>query len=347
LNRDPSLFHLSPMSGPALSSSLCPFVEEDVFVIGLRRSGIHAVLSWLLPHFPGVLRLINDAAFDPEGADPLAAHLQRYYAVRNGQASELMLHQDTDTLVHQFLRANAVPFAAACPPWFRPLASSALRKFKRFQKPVSLWPRAIPYPADPLRVADRNVFVVENITPREFAAIYPRWHERNYAPFLARAGLRPPVRRRFVIMVREPWNQLSSILKNPPLEPPRPLPPEEFLGKWRDYAEEFAGRTGFLDELGGVLRVNYSRWFRDGAYRAELAGRLGVELTDFGLEVVPDFGGGSSFEGKRMSGRAQQMNVGERWKANAEHPLMRSLLADEAVRDLCAEIFGEAAPAGA
>ncbi len=34
--------------------------QVDIFILGIRRSGNHAISNWLIPHYPGVVRYLNN-----------------------------------------------------------------------------------------------------------------------------------------------------------------------------------------------------------------------------------------------------------------------------------------------
>jgi len=70
---------------------------------------------------------------------------------------------------------------------------------------------------------------------------------------------------------------------------------------------------------------------------------LGLEFTDKGLEFVPVFGEGSSFDKRKLDGKAQQMNVFERWRSYIDHDQYRSIFKDFEIVDLSEEIFGHIA----
>lgn len=329
-------------------SSLAPVADEDVFLIGLRRSGIHALVTWLIPHWDGVTRLMNDPDFMPgEGRDPLAARPVEYYYSKAGRAGEILTPKNASAVIETEFKLSGEAFVESVPGVVRGFYRSVLRKFRRSRerlgakRPVMI-PYSMPEGAMPV---NRNLFVLENITPREFAALYPRWRNEDYIPSLARAGLAPAPRVRILFLVREPWNQLASLMKRPQEGPPRPVLADGYRKAWLEYAAEFRGQTSFLSGIASVVRVSYSSWFRDAAYRKELAAQLDVSPTDAGLHVVSDYGGGSSFDDGKMSGKAQTMGVQERWRAYADNPLMRELCEDAAVCEHSRLIFGEAPPA--
>jgi hypothetical protein len=321
--------------------------EEDVIVLGLRRSGIHAIISWLIPQLEGTTRLVNDHdfRFGPE-VDPIEGAPTLYFQSRQGAATEIVPASVFSSAASRCVVSGADEFLRASPWFLRPLVRSVLRKYRRHLRGRTLRAEAIPFPPELLmRAAHRNVFVFENLPVGEFAECYPRWRAEVYAPFLAARGLRPAPSVRIVQVLREPWNQLASVLKNAPLSPPRPVRPEAFRAAWIEHAREFASAEPGLARFGEVTRIAYPRWFGDAEHRAGLAVGMGLVPNETGASVVARFGGGSSFEGQAMSGRAAEMKVHERWRAYAEHPLMRALCADPEVRELSRAIFGASPPA--
>lgn len=315
--------------------------EEDVFVLGLRRSGIHAAVNWLIPHYAGLARFINDHEFAPAGSarSPLAGNPTQFYFTEE-QATWRVFGQNSHGLLEQALPELPDRF----PGWARPLVRSGMRKFFRWQarrpRPSSPSPRA----DQTLRPAAVNIFTVENMLPREFARAHERWRRETCAPHLAQLGFRPAPRTTVLLVLREPWNTLASLLKHPQPNPPRPIAPGALLPHWLEIAQEFAGETNEVASVGRTVCFNYAAWFRDARYRRQIAQALGRPFTDRGLEVVTAFGGGSSFDGLAQAGRAQTMTVGERWREFARHPLMAALLENAEVGRLCARIFGRAAP---
>ncbi len=325
---------------------LPPAADLDVFLIGMRRSGIHGVISWLLPHFSGVTRLVNDPPFTAgQGHGPFEGQPLRHYFTHGGRTAEIVLPHERASLLEEAVRETSRRFASQAPAWLRPVASSVLRKYRRHVQGTFLRPAAFPYEgSDNFVPVNTNLFVLENITPEEFASVYPRWRAEDYTDFLRMQGLAPSSRTVILLLLRDPWNQLASVMKLAPLAPPRPVAPEAFKATWLAYAREFAGLTRLLPPYGEVVPVLYSHWFRRPEYRRELAARLGVNATDAGLHVVSSFGGGSSFDGRSLSGKAQEMKVEERWKAYADHPLMRDICGDAQVRTLAHELTGQPVP---
>jgi hypothetical protein len=331
------------------SSSLVPFCDEEIFLLGLRRSGIHGIVSWLIPNLDGLTRLVNDHDFhagpdqDPtRNNDPVLL-----FHTRAGQSTEITYNPDLKPLFDARFHTILDDYFATTPVWLRPFARYVLRKIRKHVRhiPAKLYMQ-IPYEGTDFRVLpNRSLYVFENISPPEFASEFSRWREEIYAPFLKRLGVSAPSRVRVIQVLREPWNQMASLLKNAPTRPPRVVGPDAFKDIWLEYAREFSGKTSYLEKVGPVTQVNFARWFEDRSYRAHLARELGAAaLSDAGLEVVADFGGGSSFDALSNHGKAQGMKVKERWVAFAHEAHMRRLCGDEEVRALSRSIFGADTP---
>jgi hypothetical protein len=82
---------------------------------------------------------------------------------------------------------------------------------------------------------------------------------------------------------------------------------------WLIYAKEFVGETAYL---GGrnVMTIAYNRWVKDELYRSEILDDLGISVKDNSNSFVPGIGGGSSFDGRRFSGKPEEMEIEERWR---------------------------------
>lgn len=122
------------------------------------------------------------------------------------------------------------------------------------------------------------------------------------------AAAGPPREELTVIVLRDPYNLFASrrglsgaILKE-----------QTALRVWKQHARACLGETRGLNSE--IVMANYNAWVRDPAYRRSLAERLGLSFTDAGRNEVVNCGGGSSFDGRAMNGRAEKMRVTERWR---------------------------------
>ena len=81
--------------------------------------------------------------------------------------------------------------------------------------------------------------------------------------------------------------------------------------KWVSYAKEFVRET---NNLPNAIRINYNKWYTSQEYRRRLSGILEIPFSDSGLQKVPSYGGGSSFDGVHFNNQSQNMKVLQRYK---------------------------------
>jgi len=99
---------------------------------------------------------------------------------------------------------------------------------------------------------------------------------------------------------------------------------------WRRITQEFFGETDYLSQ--NFIPVLYDDFFRSEEYRRNVCEQIPFAVyNDDELNIVTRAGRGSTFDGLDYDGRAQEMNVLERykdvgeenlhwWKVLAEHP---------------------------
>ena len=117
--------------------------------------------------------------------------------------------------------------------------------------------------------------------------------------------------------------------------------------RWKEYAKEYLGITNFLRNNRKIM-INYNFWFADKRYRMNLMSKeFGAQQSDLRndgssqsrLNVVAKNGYGSSFDDLTMNGRAQQMDVLNRWKHFVKNDQFRSLFEDKELIDLSSKIY--------
>jgi hypothetical protein len=108
---------------------------------------------------------------------------------------------------------------------------------------------------------------------------------------------------------------------------------------WVEYAKTIASEK----EKNGFVSVLYDRWFNDRKYRDEIGNQLGFANRDTGLDYVPEFGEGSSFDGISFQGEGSAMSVLGRWRMfkhdEESMSTYKSLTTPEVVR-FNQELFG-------
>jgi len=139
-----------------------------------------------------------------------------------------------------------------------------------------------------------------------------------------------------VIIIRDPFNLLASRIKKNYLTVKAKN--KTVIELWLEYAQEYLGETQYLKNQ--KITINYNQWFRDITYRQQIAAKLQLEFTDAGINTVHGCGGGSSFEGRELNGKGNQMDVENRWQYYQENQLYRTLLANPQLWEYSAKIFG-------
>lgn len=107
---------------------------------------------------------------------------------------------------------------------------------------------------------------------------------------------------------------------------------------WVEHALEFSGQTHHLPNL---VTVSYTQFVTNPDYRQQLAQRLSITPDDTIMHRVAPTANGSSFDGCRFDGQAEQMALFTRWQQVREDPRYCQAVADPRLAPLAAEIFGE------
>ena len=139
-----------------------------------------------------------------------------------------------------------------------------------------------------------------------------------------------------VLIIRDPFNLFASRLKNNFLATKSKTKTAREL--WIDYAKEFLGETNYLQH--NKVCINYNLWVKNKDYRQEIAKQLEINFTDAAIDKVSGCGGGSSFDGRELDGKASKMDVNNRWKEFINNEEYRQLFNQERLLEYSLKIFG-------
>jgi len=140
-----------------------------------------------------------------------------------------------------------------------------------------------------------------------------------------------------IVVLRSPFNNLASIAQDRGNNSFRKQSAFSFKEMWMKYAYELIGTTNFFSP--GKVPFLFDEWFVNKEYRKNLASLLGLEFTDLGLNEVTRRG--SSFDKKRYHGKAQEMNVLNRWsQIDEEKRQFYGSVIDKEVIDLWENVKG-------
>jgi hypothetical protein len=135
------------------------------------------------------------------------------------------------------------------------------------------------------------------------------------------------------LVLRDPYNTFASWLR-------RDTPvTADVIHLWKEYAYEFVGKTNVLSEPKHL--ISFNAWYSSQDYRRDLAEKLGLTFTDRGIGKVSHHGGGSSFDGRALHGKTNQMDVLKRYHYYRDNDAFKVIFEkDEELRALSNQIFG-------
>ena len=149
-----------------------------------------------------------------------------------------------------------------------------------------------------------------------------------------------------VLTVRDPYNQFADWLQlynrqvrrgKETEREKRRLIHQVVIPGWKEFAREAIGLTHYLPK--GSIVVKFNDWFSSLEYRKQLASKLGLELYDRKLNIVSNHGpGGDSFFGMKYDGRAQEMDVLDRWRRMVGHKQYIGMF-DKEIVELSDQLF--------
>jgi len=212
-----------------------------------------------------------------------------------------------------------------------------------YEEPVQLFNSCEPNgltnqdPADPL-FKHGLLGLPKSVTPDPEAIVFRSFEGPNI--FKYDPDTKPDLK---IYIMRDPFNLAASQLQKAHkfrAEGIRDLMSEGWVERnqkwWKQMAEEVV--------IGCVGFISFNMWFENKAYRNFLSLHFfGKDNEDRGLNHTPHSSGlGSSFNGIKMDGRGQQMDVLERYKCWLASETFQAFAADSELRELSSRLFGRA-----
>lgn len=143
----------------------------------------------------------------------------------------------------------------------------------------------------------------------------------------------------FGVILRDPYNMFASRLKKWPERFATDAMIDGQVAQFSDLvAEAHAGTASWKGAP--VEPILFNRLVTDAAYRSDLSRRLGTADGDRGLDSVPVYGHGSSFDGYEASAGHVKGAVMDRARAAKDDPAFRRIAADPVIRRLGQDVFG-------
>lgn len=158
--------------------------------------------------------------------------------------------------------------------------------------------------------------------------------------------------KQFILVVRDPLNWIASSLKNDDKvlakltetwEPRVGYYERWFcasmsrLNMYKQQMKQIIGKHNLIGR--DYIVVKYNNWFYDKNYRREITRKLNIPFSDDGINSVPKYGGGSSFDRFKRDGEAQRMEVLNRWKHYEDSDRFWDLIDNELI-EYSEKVFG-------
>ena len=132
-----------------------------------------------------------------------------------------------------------------------------------------------------------------------------------------------------VVMLRDWRNYVASQIKHRENDENQGLPIRSRIKTdvFKEYADYFLNESPYYPIL-------FDAWFSNKEYRVKICEDLGLHFTDIGKQSVSGFGRGSSFDLKEFDGKAEKMDVLNRYKLYKDNEEYKKFMKDEEAVEL-------------
>jgi hypothetical protein len=136
-----------------------------------------------------------------------------------------------------------------------------------------------------------------------------------------------------ILILRDPLNWTASIIKRRGnmsfYKNKKLIKDNECLEFYKDYYNKYKSKEYY--------GINYNKWFSSSEYRREIEADFGFDKNDKSMTKVLKYGSGSSFDGNKFDGKAQNMKTLERWQKFKDHPIILKIQTDEEFKEILKE----------
>lgn len=161
--------------------------------------------------------------------------------------------------------------------------------------------------------------------------------------FLADRAARHDVRIQSGVILRDPYNLFASRLKKWPERFATETDIRRQQELYRSHAELAQDPVPVFGDM-PVVPILYNPLVSDPAYREKLSHKLYIRSGREGLDEVPLYGHGSSFDGYQTQGADVRAGVFDRWRSSSNDPKFRAVIADKHVRKTALTLFDMGPP---
>ncbi len=284
--------------------------QNEIRVFGIRRSGNHAIISWIVDNYPGKVVFINNI---------------NYQNKINFPTSPLDIDWKYPFLDRMIIKG--LPYWQ-CKKKFTSWIKYLVKKPQQFTLIAKDEYIDIEY----IRKAEKDLFMYsfEDISAKDpRLKLFTENHDKYVGISKNSFDL---------VIIRDPWNLFSSMIKRGIFKR-NEQDKLKYTNLFKDYARYYLDITS--QEQNRVVFINYNQWFSDAQYRMNCAQKLGFIATKTPYQSISNRGGGSSFDRLAYNSDASSMKVLERWKVFQDDEFYQSIFTDTELVELATQIFGD------
>ncbi|MDJ0746120.1 MAG: hypothetical protein QNJ32_22535 [Xenococcaceae cyanobacterium MO_167.B27] len=290
--------------------------QKEIRVFGIRRSGNHAVISWIIDNYPGKVVFINNINFQ----DTIDFPIQPFNI---GWKRPFVDHMVIKGLQYWRCKKNLKP---------KRKLISLIKYILAIPERFTLYSRDKFIDIEYARLVKKDLLMYsfEDISSNdsrliEFYKNQPQYIGNSYQKIN-------------LLVLRDPWNLFASMLKTNMFER-NEQDKIRYINLFKEYAKEFIKSS--KNETSEVVCANYNKWVFEPDYKVELGQKLGFSASEEPYEKLSNRGGGSSFDGRNYQSNASSMKVLERWKVFQNDEFYQEIFTDSELVELGIEIFGD------
>ncbi|HHP7232207.1 MAG TPA: hypothetical protein ACFCUY_15270 [Xenococcaceae cyanobacterium] len=290
--------------------------QTEIRVFGIRRSGNHAIISWIIDNYPGKVVFINNINFQDTIDFPI-------HPFNIGWKRPFVDHMVIKGLPYWRCKKNLgrkkklislIKYIFAIPERFTLMSRD---KFIDLEYPRQVKKDLLMYSFEDISANDSRLILFDQNQPKYIGNSQKKID---------------------LIILRDPWNLFASMLKTNMFER-NERDKIKYINLFKDYAKDFI--ENFNNDNSRVACANYNRWFSEPEYRIDLAKKLGFSTSEKPHERLSNRGGGSSFDGLKYKSNASSMKVLERWKVFQDDPFYQEIFTDSELVELAIQVFGD------
>lgn len=293
--------------------------KKEIRVFGIRRSGNHAIISWLIDNYPGSVVFVNNINHHNQGnfpASPFDVSVNRPFVDRiivKGLPYWRCKNKLAGLIKYVITRPSQFAFV----PSDNSVDINYIRQVKK----------------------DALIYSFEDIQPNDSRL---NLFDQELTQYIGNSQ-----KKINLIILRDPFNLFASLLKSKMMnknDEDKFKYISLFKGYAREYIDQIDQKINIKNDSDHKIFVSYNQWFSEANYRIELAEKLGFAVIKDSYQKISDRGQGSSFDSFKYENQASSMKVIERWKVFKDDLFYKSLFEDRDLLELSQIIFNSEAP---